>query len=128
MAEKKMTRADAIQFAIDYLADGIDNEILKEDDQTNEVLATLKKMHEQLTKPRKKSDTKSKARILNESLADKCVAAMEGHEAVTSKWLQEHVNGLLTPQKTTAVMKIAVEDGRVVKAKDGKTVTYSLAE
>lgn len=115
MAEKKMTRAQAIEFAIAAV----------ENDEAKEILV---KMHEQLTKPRKKSDTKSKARILNESLADKCVAAMEGHEAVTSKWLQEHVNGLLTPQKTTAVMKIAVEDGRVVKAKDGKAVTYSLAE
>lgn len=119
MAEKKMTRKAAVEFAI---------EVIRDHEGECEALEILEKMHEQLAKPRKKSDTKSKARILNESLADKCVAAMEGHENVTSKWLMEHVNGLMTPQKTTAVMKIAVEDGRVVKTKDGKTVTYSLAD
>lgn len=119
MAEKTMTRAQAVEFAI---------EVVRDHEGECEALTILEKMHAQLTKPRKKSDTKSKARILNESLADKCVAAMEGHEGVTSKWLAEHVKGLVTPQKTTAVMKIAIEDGRVVKAKEGKTITYSLAE
>jgi hypothetical protein len=52
---------------------------------------------------------------------------MEGQENVTSKWLIEHVNGLMTPQKVTAVMKILVESGKVVKNKEGKTVTYSRA-
>lgn len=108
-----ITRAQALEFAIA----NIDNE---------EVIEVLAKMHEQVTKPRKKSDTPSKARILNESLATKCVEAMEGHEAVTSKWLMEHVNGLLTPQKVTAVMNVAIERGEVVKAKEGKVVTYSL--
>ena len=119
MAEKKMTRAEAVAFAI---------EVVRDHEGDCEAIEVLAKMHEQLTKPRKKSDTKSKARILNEGLANDCVAAMAGHEAVTGKWLQEHVRGLMTPQKTTAVMKIAVDDGRVIKAKDGKTVTYSLAE
>ena len=115
MANKEMTRAQALAFAIE----NIENE---------EVVAVLRKMHAQVTKPRKKSDAPSKARILNESLADKCIAAMESHEAVTSKWLMEHVNGLLTPQKVTAVMNVAIERGEVTKSKEGKTVTYSLAE
>lgn len=109
-----ITRAQALEFAIA----NIDNE---------EVIEVLTKMHEQVTKPRKKSDAPSKARILNEALATKCVAAMEGHDAVTSKWLMEHVNGLLTPQKVTAVMNVAIARGEVTKSKEGKVVTYSLA-
>lgn len=112
MANKEMTRAQALEFAIEH----IDNE---------EVVAVLTKMHAQVTKPRKKSDTPSKARILNESLAAKCYEAMEGQENVTSKWLIEHVNGIMTPQKCTAVMKILVDAGQVAKNKEGKTVTYS---
>lgn len=114
MAEKKMTRAEALAFAIE----NIDNA---------EVVEVLTKMHEQVTKPRKKSDTPSKARILNESLAAKCYEAMQGHgEAVSTKWLVEHVNGIMTPQKCTAVMKILVDAGQVARNKEGKSVTYSI--
>lgn len=125
MAEKKMTRKEALELAIRLV-----NHVATEDDAANwsEVAEVLTKMHEQVSKPRKKSDAPSKTRLINENLATKCVAAMEGHEKATSKWLVEHVNGLLTPQKTTAVMKIAIDDGRVVRTKEGKTVYYSLAE
>ena len=116
MANKEMTRAQALEFAIE----NIDNE---------EVVTVLRKMHAQVTKPRKKSEGPTKARIINEGLATKCVAAMEGHDKVTSKWLLEHVSGwpTATPQKVTAVMKIAIDDGRVIKTKEGKAVYYSLA-
>lgn len=118
MAEKKMTRAQAIEFAI---------ETIRNYEGDCEAIEILEKMHEQITKPRKKSDAPSKARLQNEALAAKCIAAMEGQEGVTSKWLIEHVDGLMTPQKATAVMKIAVESGAVIRSKDGKTVSYSLA-
>ena len=119
MAEKMMTRAQAVEFAI---------EVVRDHEGECEALTVLEKMHAQLTKPRKKSDTKSKARILNESLAEKCFEAMGNQESVTSKWLMEHVNGLLSPQKVTAVMKILIDDGRVVRNKEGKNISYSLAE
>lgn len=118
MANKNMTRAQAIEFAI---------ETIRNYEGDCEAIEVLEKMHTQITKPRKRSDAPSKARIQNEALAAKCIAAMEGHEAVTSKWLIEHVNGLMTPQKATAVMRIAIESGEVVRNKDGKVVTYSLA-
>ena len=122
MANKEMTRAQALSAVIGWIADGY----IPADEQTvEEVETVLKKMHAQVTKPRKKSDTPSKARILNESLAAKCYEAMEGQEGVTNKWLIEHVNGIMTPQKCTAVMKILVDAGQVVKNKEGKTVTYS---
>lgn len=126
MAEKKMTRAQALEFAIDNIAANCMDDM--ETTGANEAIEILNKMHAQITKPRPKTDSKSKARIMNENLATKCVEAMEGHDSVTGKWLMEHVNGLMTPQKTTAVMKIAIDDGRVIRTKEGKTVTYSLAK
>jgi hypothetical protein len=121
MAEKKMTRAQAVEFAI---------EVVREHEGEYEAIEVLETMHAQLTKPRKKSDAPTKARLVNENLAAKCVAAMEGHEKVTSNWLLEHVSGwpTTTPQKVTAVMKIAIDNGEVIKIKEGKTVYYSLAE
>ena len=117
MANKGMTRAQAIEFAI---------ETVRNYEGECEALGILEKMHEQLTKPRKRSDAPSKARILNESLANKVYEAAKGQEGVTTKWLTEHVNGLMTPQKTTAVMRILLEDGRATRNKDGKNVTYSI--
>lgn len=125
MSEKKntITRAAALE-AVIRLA----KEQIEVDDTWNEVIEVLTKMHAQITKPRKKSDTPSKARILNEALAAKCYDAMEGQENVSSKWLIEHVNGLMTPQKTTAVMRILIDEGKVIRNKEGKTITYSRAE
>lgn len=125
MSEKKntITRAAALE-AVIRLA----KEQIEVDDTWNEVIEVLTKMHTQITKPRKKSDAPSKARILNEALAAKCYDAMEGQENVSSKWLIEHVNGLMTPQKTTAVMRILIDEGKVIRNKEGKTITYSRAE
>ena len=127
MSEKKnaITRAAALATVMGWIEDGY----IPSDEQTvEEVAEVLRKMHTQITKPRKKSDTPSKARILNEALAAKCYDAMEGQENVSSKWLIEHVNGLMTPQKTTAVMRILIDEGKVIRNKEGKTITYSRAE
>lgn len=128
MANKEMTRAQALDFAIEAMTTMIEWEDLVE--EADKAIEVLRKMHAQVTKPRKKSDTPSKTRIINEGLANKCVAAMEGHDKVTNKWLLEHVSGwpTATPQKATAVMKIAVDDGRAVRIKEGKNVYYFLAE
>ena len=130
MAEKKMTRKEALENAI-----AITKEYLSSDmwdfsaEQVEETIEVLTKMHEQLTKPRKRSDAPTKTQIMNANLAEKCFEAIsEKGEPVTSKWICEHVNGIMTPQKCTAVMRLLVEDGRAVKAKDGKTVTYAVAE
>lgn len=116
MSEKTtITRAAALAYAIECC----DNP---------EVVEVLRKMHAQVTKPRKKSDMPSKTQIMNRNLAAAAVAAIREHgEPVTSKWICEHVNGIMTPQKCTAVMKVAVDAGEAVKNKDGKAVTYTVA-
>lgn len=126
MAEKKMTRKEALENVLNWIDAGF---IPSDEETVEEVAEVLGKMHAQVSKPRKKSDAPTKTQIINANLADKCVAAMKNHEGgVTSKWLIEHVAGLITPQKTTAVMNVAIADGRVTKTKEGKAVIYSLAE
>ena len=116
MAEKKMTRKEALEFVL----------ALPEVENNAEVAEVIGKIYASVTRPRVKSDAPSKARILNESLAAQCVAAIREHgEPVTGKWLIEHVNGLMTPQKVTAVMKIAIENGEATREKNGKVITYS---
>jgi len=116
MAEKKMTRVEALNIALATC-------------ENAEACEVLTKMVEQLSKPRKKAEGPSKARRENERLLGDVLAAIgEKGEPVTSKWIMEHVRGLLTPQKVTAVAKIGIENGSLVRTKEGKTVTYSLPE
>lgn len=113
----KMTRAQALEFAIQTIRDY---------EGDCEAIEILSKMHEQVTKPRKRAEGPTKVQRANAALAAAAVAAIrEKGEPVTSKWICEHVTGIMTPQKCTAVMRIAIENGEAEKHKDGKAVTYT---
>ena len=114
MANKEMTRAQALTNAIALFEDG------------SPEIEVLSKMLASITKPRKKSDAPSKARIENLALVDAACAAMGGNE-VNAKWLTEHVRGILTTQKAAAVMRLGVEVGKIVKVVDGRKVSYKCA-
>lgn len=117
MANKKntITRAAALAYAIEHC----DNA---------EVAEVLTKMHASITKPRAKQEGPTKTQRENLKLAQDMRAAIEQHGApVNSKWVTEHVRGILTPQKVTAVAKVAIANGWIVKEKEGKAITYSIA-
>lgn len=115
MAEKKMTRLEALNIAVL----SVDNADARE---------VLLKMAEQLAKPRKKAEGPTKARRENERLAADLVAAIDAHgERVTPKWVTEHVKGIMTPQKAVAVARVAEELGTIIKEKEGKATYYKLA-
>jgi hypothetical protein len=131
MANKKntITRAQALESAL-YLVNLAINETANTENSTNwaEVAEVLDKMHASITKPRAKQDGPTKTQRENLKLAQDMRAAIEEHGApVNSKWVTEHVHGILTSQKVTAVAKVAIANGWIVKEKEGKTVTYSIA-
>ena len=114
MAEKKntMTRAQALQFAID----NIDNDEVKD---------VLGKMLAQVTKPRKAAV--SKARLANEGLAKKVaeLVADNHNTAVTTKDVVNlGIPEIATTQKAAAVLRVACELGYFEKVVDGKKVGY----
>lgn len=105
-----ITRANAIAIAIERTAD------------LPEVNEVLKKMHEQLVKPRKA--VVSKARLLNEGLAVK-IAKQLPAEGLTSKGIVGlGIPEVATTQKAVAVMRVAEEIGLVERVKDKKTITF----
>ena len=114
--QNTITRAMALEFAIDTIRDAVENGITE----------VLDKMLQSITKPRKKSDAPSKARVENLALVDAAVAAM-GNNEVNAKWLTEHVRGILTTQKAAAVMRLGVEVGKIHKIVDGRKVSYTVA-
>lgn len=120
-----ITRADAIAFAYDVILGIVtgDGFALDEDnDKATKVLPVLKKMHEQLVKPRKA--VVSKARLLNEGLAVK-IAKLLPAEGLTSKGIVElGFPEVATTQKAVAVMRVAEELELVERLKDGKTITF----
>lgn len=107
---KTITRAQAIAIAIERTND------------LPEVNEVLKKMHEQLTKPRKAAV--SKARVANEGLAKKLAKMLPaegiGSKAIVGLGLPE----VATTQKAAAVMRVAEELGLVEKVVDKKNITY----
>lgn len=110
---KTTTRAQAIAIAIERTAD------------LPEVNEVLRKMHEQLVKPRKA--TISKARLANESLARKIVEVLPA-EGLTSKGIVElGFPEVTTTQKAVAVMRVAEDMGLAERIKDGKTITFKAA-
>lgn len=120
MAEKKntITRAQALKMAIATL-DVSEDYLQDEKDAACEV---LERMLASITKPRKAAT--SKARVLNENLARKVYDMVD--DAVTSKDVAAlNISGILSSQKATAVMNVAVDLGLFSKAKDGKCLVYT---
>lgn len=119
----KMTRADALTFAIEklhYLAQ-------REEGQYLEAIDVLTKMREAITKPRTKREGPTKARTENERLARDLAAAIPPNGEVTAKWVTEHVRGVLTTQKAAAVARVGIDLGIIAKVVDGRKVTYRRA-
>ena len=110
-----ITRADAIAFAMERCTDNAD------------VVAVLKKMHDQLTKPRVKAV--SKARVANEGLARKVRDAVSTHgdDMTTKDIVALGMSEITTTQKAAAVARVACEMGLLTKCVNGKAITYALA-
>lgn len=117
---KTITRAQAVELAIKVL------EHAKYEDWDNAPIAeaqdVLKKMHEQLVKPRVKAV--SKARLANEGLAKKVAAMLPAEGAGSKAIVGFGLPEVATTQKAAAVMRVACELGLAEKVVDKKNITY----
>ena len=117
MAEKKMTRAQALTAAIAYA----------EQDGNAKCVDVLSRMLTSITKPRKTTTTKT--RVLNESLAKQVVEQFAPNKNYTAKEIVDfNLSGVGTPQKAVAVLHTAKDMGLITAEKQGKRNTYKLAE
>lgn len=119
MSKNTITRAAAIELAIHVLSNTHED---WDGRPLEDAMEVLKKMHEQLVKPRAKAV--SKARIANEGLAKK-LAKMLPAEGLGSKGIVGlGLPEVATTQKAAAVMRVAEELGLVQKVVDKKIITY----
>lgn len=125
MSKNTITRAQAIDYAIsavEHTREYWETDGDWSPEKSDEIIAILKKMHEQLVKPRAKAV--SKARLANEGLARK-VAAMLPAEGIGSKAIVGlGLPEVATTQKAAAVMCVACELGLAEKVADKKNITY----
>ena len=124
MAEKKnVTRAQALEFAINIIQIAVENGITESDGVAE--TEVLSNMLAQVTKPRKAAV--SKARKMNENLVSKIFELVaDNHEvAVTTKDIVAlGLPEIATTQKAAAVLRVACELGKFEKVVDGKKVGY----
>lgn len=126
---KTITRAQAIEFAIS----GVEHtrNLWEQDadwspEQSDEIIAVLKKMHAQLVKPRAKAV--SKARLANENLARKVVKMLPAKGIGTKGIVGFGIPEVATTQKAAAVMRVAEELGLAQKVVNKKVITYKPIE
>lgn len=123
MAKSTMTRAQALEFAINFMIT-VDTDAEVDDPMAKETVAVLTKMHEQLSKPHAKAV--SKARKLNESLAEKVAECFpfDGGLQTTKDVVEMGFPEITTTQKAAAVLRVACKMGWVEKIANGKKVAY----
>lgn len=119
MAEKKMTRREALTSAIEIITEWQAENFEPEDvagAHTEDVIAVLEKMIASIDKQAARPKSKSSARIQNEPMARDFIAQLQKiNEPVNAKWMTEHVKFCLTSQKAVAIAKIAEEWGAIEK-------------
>ena len=117
MAEKKMTRKEALEIAMNEL------------ELHSEPWEVLHKMVEQIEKQAKRPRSKSSARVANEPIAREFVKKLAAAgEPVNAKWMTYNVRFCTTPQKAVAVAKIAEEWGAIERVSIKNRTFYSLVE
>ena len=128
MAEKKMTRKDAINIALELLANA---EATSGAPHYLEATKVLVKMRESIEKQASRPRSKSSARLQNENSARILIEklqAMEEPKPVNATWIAENVPYVLTSQRGYHVAKIAIEWGALEEVTIKKRTYYVLNE
>lgn len=121
----KMTQVKALNIAIDAIKNSDTSKI------TNEVLEKLIDIKTALEK--KANATSKRASNANAELLEKVLPLFTDApntltELLTANREKFDELGILTSQKLNAVIRPAVEDGRIFREKDGKTTTFRLVK
>lgn len=126
MADKKMTRKEALEFAI-YAIER--SEFGTE--EAEQSLEVLKKMIASIDKQAKRPRSKSSARIQNENSAKALIQKlMETHriEPFNATWIAENTPYVMTSQRGYHVAKIAIEWGALEEITIKKRTFYVFNE
>lgn len=117
MAEKKLSRPVVLAYVLDNFGD----------EMPAEYRAVAEAWLAKLTAP-KAATGPTKAQMENAAMIDRMIETMETHDQpVTARWVLENVAGVLTIQKASSLLRVAVKAGRVIADNTKKTTEYSVA-
>lgn len=126
MTEKKMTRAQALAFAVDRL-----REIEGDWTELDDAIEVLEKMGASIAKQANRPRSKSSARLQNENSAKLLIEKlreMPEPKPINATWIAENIPYVLTSQRGYHVAKIAIEWGALEEVTIKKRTYYVLNE
>ena len=123
MANNKMTQVKALETVIDAIKDTdiVSAEVLNK-------IVDIKTALEKKANATSKRASNANAELLEKVLPLFTDAPNTLTELLTANREQFDELGILTSQKLNAVIRLAVEDGRILREKDGKTTTFRLVK
>jgi len=117
MADKKMTRREALVMAIEKFNPEVEREA--------SAIEVINKMIASIDKQADKPKTKSPARIQNEKKAIEIAEILEKRNTpVNATWITDNVKGVMTIPKANAIMAVAIELGLAYRITLGKKPYY----
>lgn len=122
MAEKKMTRKEALELAILAIEH---SEI--DMGEADEAIKVIKKMLTSIEKQSNRPKSKSSARLQNENSARVLIEklqAMEEPKPINATWIAENIPYVMTSQRGYHVAKIAIEWGALEEVTIKKRTYY----
>ena len=123
MANNKITQVKALETVIDAIKDTdiVSAEVLNK-------IVDIKTALEKKANATSKRASNANAELLEKVLPLFTDAPNTLTELLTANREQFDELGILTSQKLNAVIRLAVEDGRILREKDGKTTTFRLVK
>lgn len=123
MANNKITQVKALETVLDAIKDTdiVSAEVIKK-------IVDIKMALEKKANATSKRASNANAELLEKVLPLFTDAPNTLTELLTANREQFDKLGILTSQKLNAVIRPAVEDGRIFREKDGKTTTFRLVK
>ena len=123
MANNKMTQVKALETVINAIKDTdiVSAEVINK-------IVDIKTALEKKANATSKRSSNANAELLEKVLPLFTDAPNTLTELLTANREQFDELGILTSQKLNAVIRPAVEDGRILREKDGKTTTFRLVK
>lgn len=117
----KITRKVAITTILQYAIDnGFDD---------NDIIEVANKVIDSFTTKKSNKPAINKTYIANVATAKAIHAIVieDGIDSIDNKWIVTNIDDINTPQKATAVMKVAINEGLFTRVQNGKNISYVIA-
>ena len=125
----KITRVDAIETAAAFIRANADLwDAFGSEYAISDIIANLEGQASKMrTSAAKKRSTPTKEQIINQNLAASIADAMPADKWVSSKWVANNIQGVMSTQKAVALMRVLTTNGYAKRALIKGRPVYAVA-